>query len=104
MSSVNVSLGSWARARFGLQLRKGIRAHDQDREHTRIGVQGVGEHLDEAPRFVPAFLVEQFLALIHGKNNGRRRRVSPESPGTCAMSRSAAKILASPSSVVSMNS
>jgi site-specific recombinase XerD len=39
-------------------LRKGVRAHGHKREQTRIGFQGTGEHLDEAPRFAAAFFVK----------------------------------------------
>src|SRR4051812_1647503 len=34
----------------------------------------MGEHRNEALRFVSAFFVEQFFALVHSENNGQRRR------------------------------
>src|SRR5271165_1899953 len=44
-------------------------------QRARIDPQRVGQNLDETPGFVPAFLVEQFLALIESKNDRRLRRI-----------------------------
>ena len=68
-------LGQRSEARVRLHQRKGIRAHGEYRQRARIGPQRAGQDLDKAVRFVPAFLVEQFLALIKSENDRRRRRI-----------------------------
>ena len=68
-------LGQRSEARVRLHQRKGIRAHGQYRQRARIGSQRAGQDLDKAFGFVPAFLVEQFLALIESENDRRRRRI-----------------------------
>ena len=60
---------------------------------TWIGLQRAGQDRDEAPGFVAALFIEQLLALIEARTMVGGGTVSPDSAGTCAMSRSAAKIL-----------
>ena len=91
--------------RLALNQREGIRAHDQDRERARIGRQRFGQNLDETLGFVPAFLVEQLLALIDGNeesSSGAALSSDANPPARCRAGRPEG--LASPSSVFSMKS